>query len=153
MKKLYAIHLTFVHVMIPHCACFLNMLFSHSVFDSQTKFWVIPSVGFGEAITQLRTAFCLQSLSAFKKETEYHAKTHYLSHAYVSVIQRHQPLGPMVLAKGETEKASFNGIIIFNVAQHLILLRHFKLWLKTYFCYPVSQWSVGCSSCYTARRL
>jgi len=38
-----------------------------------------------------------------------------LSPTYVSVTQRHQPLGLMVFAKSETEKTNFNGMVIFNV--------------------------------------
>lgn len=52
-------------------------------------------------------------------------KKNYLSRAYVSVIQRHHPLGPMLLAKSGTEKDSFNKVVVFNVVQHLMLLRHF----------------------------
>lgn len=120
MKKQYAIHLSFVHVTILHSICILNMLFTILVSYSQTKFWVIPSVDFGEAISQPRTVFCLRSPSfSFQRRNWVPCKKmYYLSHTYVSMIWRHQP---MVFTKTETEKAIINGMVILNVTQRLML--------------------------------
>lgn len=149
--------MSFVDVSIPNCIHSLNTLlkyaFYHPVSTAKQNSESFPMLALEKQSLSPELFPACRVLQLSKNELEYNEKTpkkrnqqqqqqkpkpekknnQKTNQKYQISFHMHTCLWfkAMVLAKNETEKASFNRVVKLTVAYYLVLLKYFNLWLKT----------------------